>query len=280
MTSIAQALRDAAGRLPGDDARAEAELLLADALGRTRAWLFAHAQDALEPDAAARFLALLQRRQQGEPVAQILGRRGFWSLDLIVTADTLVPRPETELLVELALARIPLQEAMRVLDLGTGTGAIALALASERPRAQVTAVEASAGACEVARRNAAQHGLDRVRLLRSDWYSALAGEKFALILSNPPYLADDDPHLAQGDLRFEPRSALASGDGLADIRRIVREAPPHLVAGGWLLVEHGWEQGEQVRRLFADAGFSSVETVRDLEQRERVTLGQRPPAAM
>jgi release factor glutamine methyltransferase len=275
VTSIAQALRDAAVRLPGDDARAEAELLLAEALGRTRAWLFAHAQDALAPDESARYRALLQRRQQGEPVAQILGRRGFWSLDLIVSADTLVPRPETELLVELALTRIPLQGAMRVLDLGTGTGAIALAVASERPRALVTAVEASAGAFAVAQRNAAKLGLERVRLLRSDWFSALAGERFALILSNPPYLADDDPHLAQGDLPFEPRSALAAGDGLAAIRRIVREAPKHLDAGGWLLIEHGWEQGEPVRSLFVDAGFSSVETVRDLEQRERVTQGQR-----
>lgn len=279
MTSIAQILRDAAGRLPGDDARAEAELLLADCLGRTRAWLFAHAQDALDHDASVRFLALLRRRQQGEPVAQILGRRGFWSLELIVSADTLVPRPETELLVELALTRIPLQGAMRVLDLGTGTGAIALAVASERPRALVTAVEASAGAFAVAQRNAAKLGLERVRLLRSDWFSALAGERFALILSNPPYLAEDDPHLATGDLRFEPRSALVAGDGLEDIRRIVREAPQHLDAGGWLLIEHGWEQGERVRSLFVRAGFALVETARDLEQRERVTLGQWQPAA-
>lgn len=281
MTTVAAALREAAASLPGESARAEAEILIGEALGRDRAWLFAHAEYTLAPEERDRFLALLQRRRDGVPIAHILGRRGFWSLDLLVSADTLVPRPETELLVELALERMPRELPARMLDLGTGTGAIALAIASERQHARVTGVDASAAALDVARKNAARNALTHVRLMRSDWYSALVGERFDLIASNPPYIADDDPHLRQGDLRFEPRSALASGaDGLDAIRIIVRETPMHLERGGWLLIEHGWDQGEAVRALFAAAGFAGVETIRDLEQRERVTLGQLPAAAL
>lgn len=277
MTSVATALREAAGSLPGESARAEAEMLIGDALGRDRAWLFAHAEHELAPEERDRFLALLQRRREGVPIAHILGRRGFWSLDLLVTADTLVPRPETELLVELALARLDRVSSPRVLDLGTGTGAIALAIAHERSDARVTAVDASAAALEVAGRNAARNSLAGLRLLRSDWFSALADERFDLILSNPPYIAEADPHLREGDLRFEPIAALASGpDGLDAIRIIVREAPMHLADGGWLLVEHGWEQGEVVRELFDAAGFADVQTARDLEQRDRVSFGRLP----
>lgn len=277
MSTVAAALRDAGASLPGESARAEAEMLLAHALGRARTWLFAHGDDELLPEQRDRFLALLRRRREGEPIAHILGQRGFWSLDLIVTADTLVPRPETELLVELALMRIGAASEARVLDLGTGTGAIALAIARERPRARVTAIDASAAALEVAAKNAARHSLAGLRFLRSDWFSALADERFDLVASNPPYIADDDPHLQEGDLRFEPRSALASGvDGLDAIRIIVRQAPLHLQRGGWLLIEHGLEQGEAVRRLFDAAGFVEVQTARDLEQRERVSLGRLP----
>lgn len=272
MNTLAQCLREATAALPGDDARAEAEILLAHALGRPRAWLYAHADEAPDATRLPAYAALLARRRAGEPVAQILGRREFWSLALSVTSDTLVPRPETELLVELALARIPAQVPVRVLDLGTGSGAIALAIASERPAAVVTAVEASARALDIAKKNAASLGLGSVRMLRGDWFSPVADEWFDVIVSNPPYIADDDPHLAQGDLRFEPRSALASGhEGLDDIRRIVAHAPAHLVPGGCLLVEHGWQQGEAVRAIFAAAGFTDVETVRDLEDRDRVT---------
>lgn len=274
MTTLANAIRDAASRLPGGEARLDAELLLAHALDRPRSWFYAHSGDMLEARDAREFNDLLRRRGGGEPVAQITGHRGFWSLELAVTADTLIPRPETELLVELALERLPRSEPRRVVDLGTGTGAIALAIASERPLAEVTAVDSSEAALQVARDNAAESGL-RLRLLASDWFSAVHGETFDLIASNPPYIADGDPHLQQGDLRFEPRSALVSGaDGLDAIRVIARDAPAHLRPGGWLLVEHGHEQGTAVRALLAAAGLHSVVTERDLEQRERVTLGR------
>jgi len=276
MTTLSEALREARAQLPGDEAATEAELLLAQALAKPRSWLYAHGGDELEPEARRRFADLLARRRHGEPVAHLLGRRDFWTLELAVDAHTLVPRPETELLVELALARVDAGTEARILDLGTGSGAIALALASERPRARVTAVDASADALAVAARNAARLGLDRVRCLRSDWYSAVADEVFDLVVSNPPYLAGDDPHLGQGDLPFEPRSALVAGvDGLDDLRRIVADAPPRLSAGGWLLVEHGWGQGAAVRSLFERADFQQIETCRDLEQRDRVTLGRR-----
>ncbi|MFY2765471.1 peptide chain release factor N(5)-glutamine methyltransferase [Arenimonas sp. MALMAid1274] len=278
VTTLAQALRDASSRLSGDEARLEAELLLSHALDKPRSWFYAHAGDVLDESEQRAFEALLRRRHEGEPVAQITGHRGFWSLDLAVTRDTLIPRPETELLVELALDRMPNNRPMRVLDLGTGTGAIALAIASERPLADVTALDASPGALEVARANAAEAGLP-VRLLLSDWYAAVAGDVFDLLVSNPPYIADGDPHLRQGDLRFEPIAALASGsDGLDAIRVIARDAIAHLSPGGWLLVEHGYEQGAAVRTLFTAAGLDSVATERDLEQRDRVTLGRRAPA--
>ncbi|GAB2491514.1 peptide chain release factor N(5)-glutamine methyltransferase [Arenimonas alkanexedens] len=276
MTTLANAIRDAASRLSGDASRLEAELLLAHAMDHPRSWFYAHASDVLTTPDADAFEALLRRRLHGEPVAQITGRRGFWSLDLAVTADTLIPRPETELLVELALDRIPRTEPLRVLDLGTGSGAIALAIASERPLADVTATDASAAALAVASGNAIDAGLP-LRLMPGDWYHAVPRENFDLVLSNPPYIADTDPHLAQGDLRFEPRSALASGpDGLDAIRILSAGAPAHLAPGGWLLVEHGFEQGEAVRALFVAAGLEQVATERDLEQRDRVTLGRNP----
>jgi release factor glutamine methyltransferase len=276
VTTLANAIRDAASRLPGDAARLEAELLLAHAMDRPRSWFYAHASDVLADKDSEAFEALVRRRLHGEPVAQITGHRGFWSLDLAVTADTLIPRPETELLVELALDRMPRAEPLRVLDLGTGTGAIALAVASERPLADVTATDASAAALAVAAGNARDAGLP-VRFLPGDWYAAVPRESFDLVLSNPPYIADDDPHLGQGDLRFEPRSALASGpDGLDAIRAISAGACRHLAPGGWLLVEHGFEQGEAVRALFRAAGLEQVATERDLEHRDRVTVGRRP----
>ena len=274
MTTVANAIREAAQRLPGEEARMEAELLLAHALGQPRSWFYAHSGDVMDGEAARAFDALLRRREQGEPVAQITGHRGFWSLDLAVTPDTLIPRPETELLVELALDRLPVAEMGQVLDLGTGSGAIALAIASERPLVDVTAVDASVRALDVAAGNAADAGLP-LRLLQGDWYAPVAGEVFRMIVSNPPYIPEGDPHLGQGDLRFEPRSALASGpDGLDALRVIVSGAPAHLLPGGWLLVEHGFDQGPAVRSLFQAQGFAQVATQRDLERRDRVTLGQ------
>ncbi|WP_421570833.1 peptide chain release factor N(5)-glutamine methyltransferase [Stenotrophomonas sp. PD6] len=274
---IRQLLADAARALPGAEGRHEAELLLLHVLGRERSWLFAHATDLLDPADAAAFAALLQRRIAGEPVAYLLGRRGFWTLDLAVSPATLIPRPETERLVELALERLPGDRPLWVADLGTGSGAIALALASERPQAQVLATDMSAAALAVAGANARHHALPNVGFRQGSWYAPLAGERFDLIASNPPYIASDDPHLARGDLRFEPASALASGhDGLEDIRQIIEGAPVHLLPGGWLLLEHGWDQGEAIRALLDKRGFVEVATEVDLEQRDRVSLGRWP----
>jgi release factor glutamine methyltransferase len=270
---VADLLRAAGGVDP-----AEAEILLAHVLGRSRTWLYAHADAETGVDAQRRFEALVARRRAGEPVAYLTGSRGFWRFDLRVTADTLVPRPETERLVELALERLPEDRALRAADLGTGSGAIALALALERPRAQVVATDASEAALAVAAGNARSLGLGNVAFRQGDWFAPLAGERFDLVASNPPYIALGDPHLGEGDLRFEPPAALSSGaDGLDAIREIARGAPAHLVAGGWLLVEHGWEQGPPVRALFEAAGLADVATHIDLEQRDRVTLGRYNP---
>ena len=271
--TVAGLLRQASVRV----APVDADHLLQHVLGRSPAWLLAHADDAVAAGDAARYAALVERRAAGEPVAYLTGSRGFWSLELAVTPATLVPRPETELLVELALARIPVDAASRIADLGTGCGAFALAIAKERPRAHVVATDASGDALEVARGNAQSNRIGNVEFRAGDWYAPLVGETFDLIASNPPYIALGDPHLGKGDLRFEPASALSSGaDGLDAIRDIVRDAPAHLRAGGWLLLEHGWEQGEAVRALLREAGLADVATERDLEQRDRVTLGRKP----
>ena len=265
-------LRQARARLP----EGEAELLLAHALGRGATWLYAHHDAPVDAADAARFGALVHRRAAGEPVAYLVGRRGFWTLDLDVGPDTLIPRPETERLVELALERLP-PRAADVCDLGTGSGAIALSLASERPADLVVATDASAAALDVARGNAARHGIGNVRFLQGDWCTPLAHERFDLIASNPPYIAEGDPHLAVGDLRHEPAAALASGaDGLDAIRILASQAPLHLRPGGWLLLEHGWTQGAQVRALLQLAGFVEVSTEQDLEHRDRVGMGRWP----
>lgn len=254
---------------------AEAELLLAQALGCNRGWLFAHDDHVVADEAARRFADWLARREAGEPVAYLIGRRGFWRFDLQVNAATLIPRPETELLVELALARLPDGQAARVADLGTGSGAIALALAYERPQARVIATDASAAALAVAADNARALGLGNVAFREGDWFAPLAGERFDLIASNPPYIEAGDPHLQQGDLRYEPAGALASGaDGLDAIRAIAAAAPAHLRPGGWLLLEHGWNQGPAVRALLTAAGLADAATERDLEGRDRVSLAR------
>lgn len=273
MPTVARALGKAESAL-GAEGRIDAEILLAHVLVRPRSWLYAHAQDALEEELLQRFFDLVKRRKNGQPIAQITAHREFWSLDLLVTKDTLIPRPETELLVELALTHLSQTEVSSVLDLGTGTGAIALAIAKERPQAIVAGVDADFSALEVARANAVAHTLTQIQFFHSDWFSGLPNRYFDLIVSNPPYIAEGDPHLKQGDLRFEPHHALASGtDGLDAIRQIVHDAPVHLVKHGWLLIEHGYDQGEVVRRLFSAAGFTGIQTMRDLENRERVTLG-------
>jgi release factor glutamine methyltransferase len=275
MPDVRHLLVDATQQL-GD--RAEAELLLLHAVRQSRSWLFTHADDVLDWDVHTAYAELLERRARGEPVAYITGLRGFWSLDLEVTPATLIPRPETELLVEQALERLPPDSACAVADLGTGSGTVALALASERPQCRVTATDASAAALEVARRNAARLGIDNVAFVQGDWMVPLGDARFELIVSNPPYIEADDEHLVRGDLRFEPATALASGrDGLDDIRRIVATAREHLVPGGWLLFEHGWNQGDAARALLRQAGYDDVFTAQDLEQRDRVS-GARNPA--
>jgi len=207
-------------------------------------------------------------------VAHLVGEREFWSLPLYVSAATLIPRPDTECLVEQALARLP-AAACSILDLGTGTGAIALALATERPDCAVTAVDVMPDAVALAQRNVERLGLRNVTVLQSSWFAALENRSFAMIVSNPPYIDEYDPHLAQGDVRFEPLTALVAGNaGLADLDHIVTTSRKHLLPGGWLLVEHGWTQGEAVRALFTQAGYAAVETCRDYGGNERLTLGQ------
>lgn len=275
MSIIASLLSDP--RLPDSPSpRLDAELLLAAALGKPRSFLHTWPERVVSGEAAERYASYLERRRQGEPVAYILGHQGFWSLDLEVAPHTLIPRPDTELLVETALALATLPQA-RVLDLGTGTGAIALALACERLGWQVTGVDRISEAVALAERNRERLGLGNAAFRESHWFSALGAELYDLIVSNPPYIAAQDPHLAQGDVRFEPSSALVAGaDGLDDIRLIVSQAPAHLNAGGWLLLEHGYDQAAAVRELLAREGFDAVESRRDLGGHERISLGRRP----
>jgi release factor glutamine methyltransferase len=270
-------LRAAASELSNSESpRRDAEILLEHVTGKARTYLLAFGETQLTPEQEAQLAVLLARRKTGEPVAHLTGEREFWSLPLYVSAATLIPRPDTECLVEQALARLP-DGPCRILDLGTGTGAIALALASERPDCQVTAVDVMPDAVALAQRNLARLGFSNVQINQSSWFSALAQHAFEMIVSNPPYIDEHDPHLSQGDVRFEPLTALvAANDGLADIEHIITTAREHLVPGGWLLLEHGWTQGEAVRALFSAAGYASVETCRDYGGNERLTLGKKP----
>ncbi|MBU2155274.1 MAG: peptide chain release factor N(5)-glutamine methyltransferase [Gammaproteobacteria bacterium] len=254
--------------------RLDAELLLAHALGKSRSYLHTWPERELDAPQLERFQAAITRRQAGEPVAYILGQQGFWSLELEVAAHTLIPRPDTELLVETVLALLPATPAA-LLDLGTGTGAIALALASERPAWRLTGVDRVPEAVALAERNRARLKLSNANFAESHWFSALVGQRFQLIVSNPPYIAADDRHLAEGDVRFEPSSALVAGaDGLDDIRLIIQQAPDYLEAGGWLLLEHGFDQAVAVRELLSARGFSALESRRDLGGHERISLGR------
>ena len=257
-------------------ARLDAEWLLAAALGKSTSYLRTWPEREVPGDLAERFAADLARRRRGEPVAYILGRQGFWSLELEVAPDTLIPRPDTELLVETALQLLPATPA-RVLDLGTGTGAIALALAAERPQWQVSGVDRIKAAVRLAERNRLRLGLHNAAFTLSDWFAGLNGERFQMIVSNPPYIPASDPHLLQGDVRFEPQSALIAGaDGLDDIRTIIAQAAAHLQSGGWLLLEHGYDQAEAVRMLLLSHGFEDVQSRLDLGGHERISLGRLP----
>jgi release factor glutamine methyltransferase len=267
-STIAEILRTA--RIAPLDAR----VLLQAALGVSHAHLAAHPEHVVAGEALARYFALAARRAAGEPVAYLTGEREFFSLDFKVTPTVLIPRPETELLVELALARIPQDASCRALDLGTGSGCIAISIAKLRPRARVTATDRSRDALDIAAENARVLGVRNIDFALGDWFAAIDGERFDIIISNPPYITEGDPHLVSGDVRFEPVAALTAGaDGLTCIRDIVDGAGAHLVPGGWLLFEHGWDQAAACRALLHAAGFSAVRSWQDLAGIERVSGG-------
>jgi len=270
-TTVRAGLDEAQRRIDALDAR----VLLCHATGRDPAYLIAHPEATLRINELASYQALVERRAQGEPVAYITGEREFYGRSFQVTPAVLIPRPETELLVDLALERIPADGATRALDLGTGSGCVAISIASERSQSKILALDQSVEALTVARRNAVAAHVGNVAFLQSDWFAALGRELFGVIVANPPYVATDDPHLGAGDLRFEPRAALDGGsDGLAAIRRIVFEAKEHLEPGGWLIFEHGHDQGERVRLLFHAEGYGEIFTAHDLAGIDRVSAGR------
>ena len=295
---IKSTLIKAIARLNSDEAALEAQLLLQHVLKVNRAWLIAHEHDELTYAQCANFEVLIQRRIQGEPIAYILGEREFFGINLKVTPDTLIPRPDTETLVEAALTKIPPKpcrselfsesfssadsdlrqnDKSKILDLGTGTGAIALAIAKNCPHVQVTAVDFSESALTIAQQNAKNLNIQNVFFLQSDWFRALEHQQFDVIVSNPPYIEKNDAHLSQGDLRFEPISALASGiDGLDDIRQIVNHCLIYLKPQGWLMLEHGYNQSEKIQDLMAAEGLVDIVTIKDLGGNDRVTMAKNP----
>lgn len=274
VVTISELLQRSAELTDSDSAVLDTELLLSHALDVSRTYLKTWPDRQPDTDQVTTFTALFQRRLRGEPIAYILGHQGFWSLDLKVSEHTLIPRPETELLVETAL-ELQLPPQSSVLDLGTGTGAIALALACERNDWNITALDFQPQAVALAEENRAAHKLDNVQIVQSNWFAALPAVKFDLIVSNPPYIENNDPHLSQGDVRFEPASALVSGaEGLDDLILLIGQSVAFLKPNGWLLVEHGYDQGPGVRALFTEAGFSAIETRNDYNQMDRITFGQ------
>ncbi|MBH0058268.1 peptide chain release factor N(5)-glutamine methyltransferase [Pseudoalteromonas sp. SWXJZ94C] len=259
-----------------ESAKLDAQVLLLHILQKPRSYLFTWPEHELNAEQQQQFELFCQRRLNGEPVAHITGQREFWSLLLEVNATTLIPRPDTETLVEQAL-EMAVPATAKVLDLGTGTGAIALALGSEMPNWQITAVDRVSNAVNLAMRNQQRLGINNVHVKQSDWFSALLGEKFNLIVTNPPYIKQDDIHLVQGDVRYEPLSALVADDaGMSDIKQIITQSRDYLLSSGYLLIEHGFEQGEAVRYFFEKMAFVNIKTVKDLGNNDRVTLAQWP----
>jgi release factor glutamine methyltransferase len=258
-----------------DSAVLDAEVLLCLTLGKERSHLRAWPDKELQPEHTARFWSLIQERQKGTPIAYITGNREFWSRDFHVTPDVLIPRPDTELLIELSLKLIPLDKPIKIIDLGTGSGIIAITLAAERPHAQVSATDLCLAALRIAQLNANKHGTTNIQFYQSNWLSNVPKDKFNLIVSNPPYIAENDNHLQQGDIRFEPQSALCAGDqGLSDIKTITETARNYLESEGYLLIEHGYDQQRQVQTIFKDFHYDNVQTVTDLSGQPRVTYGQ------
>ena len=275
--SIRQLLEQAAGLLPADTARLDAEVLLAHALGKTRSHLHAWPEKLLSAEQQSQFQQLLQARTRGEPVAYLTGQREFWSLPLSLTPATLIPRPETETLVTLALEIIPADSTAVIADLGTGSGAIALAIAHERPRCRLLATDISPAAIATAAANARQLGINNIEFYTGNWCEPLAGRQCDVIVSNPPYIRNTDPHLQSGDVRFEPRSALAAGpEGMDDLKKITRCACHFLKTGGWLLMEHGYDQGKQAIHLLEANGFQAVTDHADDAGLSRVIMGNTP----
>lgn len=277
MHNIKSALTESASTLSSisDSALLDAEVLLCLALNQPRSHLRAWPDKPLQPEQLAAFTALLTQRQQGTPIAYITGNREFWSRDFLVTPDVLIPRPDTELLIELSLKLIPADEPAKIIDLGTGSGIIAITLAAERPQAQVIATDLNLAALHIARANADKHLITSVEFYHSDWFTDVPDSKFNLIISNPPYIAEDDSHLQQGDVRFEPQSALlAAEQGLANIRTIAETARYYLEPCGHLLIEHGYNQQQQVQSLFKDLHYDKVQTYSDLSGQPRATYGQ------
>lgn len=276
-TTIAEMLLYARSRLSTvhDTARLDSELLLAHALGKSRAWLYTWPDHYPDADECAHFQYLIKQRRQGTPVAYLTGQCEFWSLALEVNPATLIPRPETELLVEQALQRIPPGARLRIADLGTGSGAVAISIAAERPGCRIVATDHCPAALDTARRNADKHRLGNITFRRGDWYHSLMDERFDIIVSNPPYIHPNDPHLRCGDLRFEPQTALvAGGDGLDAIRTLIRGGRCHLDSGGWLLIEHGFGQRAAVNHLLRQSGYSRIQCYPDLAGQDRISVGQ------
>ncbi len=272
------ALQTATERLTESDSAAlDAEVLLCLVLQKQRSYLRAWPDLELPTDLALQYWALIKQRQQGMPVAYLTGYREFWSRDFQVTPDVLIPRADTELLIELCLALIPTDKSCKIIDLGTGSGIIAITLAAERPLAALTGTDFSLSALAIAKMNAEQHQIPNIQFYQSDWFAKVSDDDFYIIVSNPPYIAEDDEHLNLGDLRFEPRSALSAAEsGLRDISIIIHAAYPRLISGGYLLIEHGYDQQQQVQTLFKECHYQHVQTVNDLAGLPRVTYGQRP----